>query len=85
MEAKVVFVEVFEPLNGEDVHDNTAELEKHLAEKKKAREALSRQILTEQNKVFQFFGGLQFNHFVFLIVLGSLSAITAYAVDLTVF
>jgi hypothetical protein len=35
--------------------------------------------------VFQFFGGLQFNHFVFLIVLGSLSAITAYAVDLTVF
>jgi hypothetical protein len=25
------FVEVFEPLNGNDVHNNTAELEKHLA------------------------------------------------------
>lgn len=79
------FVEVFEPLNGNDVHNNTAELEKHLAQKKKAREALTRQIMTEQNKVFQFFGGLQFNHFVFLILLGSLSAITAYAIDLTVF
>jgi hypothetical protein len=67
------------------VHNNTAELEKHLTQKKKAREALRQQILTEQNKVFQFFGGLQFNHFVFLIVLGSLSALTAYAVDLIVF
>ena len=38
-------VEVFEHLNGEyaagqEVHNNTAELEKHLAEKKKAREIL---------------------------------------------
>lgn len=56
-----------------------------MAEKKKAREALRQQIMTEQNKVFQFFGGLQFNHFVFLMVLGSVSAVTAYAIDLTVF
>jgi len=35
--------------------------------------------------VFQFFGGLQFNHMVFLLLLGAVSAVTAYAIDVTVF
>jgi hypothetical protein len=60
-------------------------LEKHLAERKQEREALKQQILSEQSKVFQFFGGLQFNHLVFLLLLGAVSAVTAYAIDVTVF
>lgn len=80
---------MFEHLNEgygtNDVQNNTAELEKHLAEKKKAKEMMRQQIMTEQRKLFQFFGGLQFNHLVFLLVLGSLSALTAYAIDVTVF
>jgi hypothetical protein len=63
----------------------TAELERHLESKKRERERLKKQIVTEHGKVNQFFGGLQFNHFVFLLVLGFLTAITCYALDLTVF
>lgn len=68
-----------------EAHNNTDELQKHLEKRMKAKEAMRQQILTEQNNVQQYFGGLQFNHFVFLMVLGSVSALTAYAIDLTVF
>ena len=56
-----------------------------MLQRKKQREALKQQILNEHNKMFQFFGGLKFNHLVFLLVLGAVTALTAYAVDVTVF
>ncbi len=70
--------EIVDPLN------RTAELEKELAQKKKVREQMRQQMLTEQNNVMQFFGGLQFNHFVFLTLLGALTAISSYTIDLVV-
>lgn len=39
----------------------------------------------EARKIMQFFGGLEFNHLVFLMVLGSLTALTAYSIDVTIF
>ena len=83
-----IHLEVFDALNGDgqkDAHNDTDELQRHLEKKMKAKEAMRQQILTEQSNVQQYFGGLQFNHFVFLMVLGSISAVTAYAIDLTVF
>lgn len=56
-----------------------------MLQRKKQREALKQQILNEHNKMFQFFGGLKINHLVFLFVLGAVTALTAYAVDVTVF
>jgi hypothetical protein len=60
---KIIFIDVFDGLNeGNGTHDyqmnDIATLEKHLAEKKKEREDLRQQIITEQSKVVQFFGGL---------------------------
>jgi hypothetical protein len=81
-------LDVFNHLNegaGNDPLNDTAHLKRTLEEKMKAREQMKKQIITEQSKVVQFFGGLQVNHFVFLMVMGSLGAISAYAIDLTVF
>ena len=83
-----VHIDVFDHLNEGAGHNDgniTEELEKQLAHKKKLRAHLKQQMLTEQSKVFQFFGGLQLNHFIFLMVLGALTAITAYALDVAVF
>jgi hypothetical protein len=41
--------------------------------------------LLEQSKMYNLFGGLQVSHFIFLLVLGWLSAIMAYTAELAIF
>lgn len=46
---------------------------------------LKKLMITEHGKVNQFFGGVEINHLLFLMLLGSLTAISSYLIDVTIF
>ena len=59
--------------------------EKRVALHDKLRsEDLRRQFMIEQANMLSLLGGLKFNHFMFLVVLGVLTAIAGYGAELAI-